>query len=263
MIALVLAVAALGGIMLAAVFIQEEQLSSSLAMRNRQPMWPYLFGTDWLGRDMLARTVKGLSISLQIGLFGALGSVCIAMFFSLLSTFGRWADVFVGWLIDLFLSLPHLVTMILIAFVMGGGIRGVLVGIALTHWPSLARVLRAELLQVKHADYVLISRAMGRSRRWVATRHLLPHLLPQMLVGFLLMFPHAILHEAAITFIGLGVPPDQPAIGVILSEAMRYLSTGMWWLALFPGLALLIMVRLFDRFAHYWQMLLNPRQYHR
>lgn len=74
----------------------------------------------------------------------------------------------------------------------------------------------------------------------------MPHLLPQVLVGFLLLFPHAILHESAITFLGLGLSPHEPAIGIILSESMRYLSTGMWWLAVFPGLGLLFMVRAFD-----------------
>jgi peptide/nickel transport system permease protein len=87
----------------------------------------------------------------------------------------------------------------------------------------------------------------------------MPHLVPQLLIGVLLLFPHAILHEASITFLGLGLSPHQPAIGIILSEAMRYLSTGMWWLAVFPGLGLLVVVRMFDRLGDRLRVLTDPR----
>ncbi|MBT9154903.1 MAG: Dipeptide transport system permease protein DppC [Firmicutes bacterium] len=96
----------------------------------------------------------------------------------------------------------------------------------------------------------------------MATRHLLPHLKPQLLVGFVLLFPHAILHEAAITFLGFGLSPHRPAIGVILSESMRHLSAGSWWLAFFPGLALLVMVRVFDILGENIRLLLDPRTAH-
>jgi peptide/nickel transport system permease protein len=91
---------------------------------------------------------------------------------------------------------------------------------------------------------------------------MLPHILPQLLVGMLLLFPHAILHEAAITFLGLGLSPHQPAVGIILSESMRYLSTGMWWLAVFPGLSLLVTVRAFDRIGENLRGLLDPHRSH-
>jgi peptide/nickel transport system permease protein len=134
----------------------------------------------------------------------------------------------------------------MLAFVFGGGLPGVATAIALTHWPNLARIVRAEMIQLKSADYIHISRRLGQSRFRIAVQHMLPHLIPQLFVGTLLIFPHAILHEAAITFLGLGLSPQQPAIGIILSESMRYLSAGMWWLAFFPGLALLLVVRAFD-----------------
>lgn len=238
-------------------------LHTQLNLRNLAPSWTYLFGTDWLGRDMFARTIKGLSLSIQVGLLGAASSVLIATVMGLMAaTMGKTVDRIISWLIDLFLSVPHLVMLILIAFVCGGGLRGIVIGIMLTHWPSLARVLRAEALQLMSSEYVLISKQLGKSRWWVATRHLSPHLLPQILVGFLLMFPHAILHEAAITFLGLGMSPHQPAIGIILSESMRYLSTGMWWLAVFPGLGLLATVRSFDRLGEYLRLLMDPRGSH-
>src|SRR5690606_8552954 len=92
--------------------------------------------------------------------------------------------------------------------------------------------------------------------------HIMPHLLPQMLVGFLLMFPHAILHEAAMTFLGFGLEPSRPAIGVMLSEATRFISAGRWWLAVFPGLALLIMVLCFDTIGNGLRRLISPKEAH-
>ena len=88
--------------------------------------------------------------------------------------------------------------------------------------------------------------------------HLLPHLLPQFIVGLVLLFPHAILHEASISFLGFGLSPEQPAIGIILSESMRYLSVGMWWSAVLPGLMLVLLVLLVDKFGDYLRMILDP-----
>ena len=103
---------------------------------------------------------------------------------------------------------------------------------------------------------------LGRSRLQIIRRHLLPHLLPQFLTGLILQFPHAILHEASITFLGFGLSPEQPAIGVILSESMRYLTTGKWWLALFPGLALVGTVVLFAVMGEHLRRLLDPASLH-
>lgn len=238
----------------------EAGLTTQLDNRNLAPSPDYWFGTDWLGRDMFVRTMKGLALSIQIGLLGAVSSTVIAVVLGVLAVVGgRVADRIVSWLIDLFLSVPHLVTLILIAFVSGGGLRGIVIGIAVTHWPSLARVIRAEVLQLRTAEFVLISERLGKSRIWIAVHHLLPHLLPQILIGFLLMFPHAILHEASITFLGLGLSPHEPAIGIILNESMRYLSNGLWWLAICPGIALVFTVRLFSMLGERLQLILNSR----
>jgi len=242
------------------MLIGDSQLTTNLSNRNMQPSLLHPFGTDWLGRDMFTRTMKGLTLSIGVGMLAAICSACIATVVGLSAALlGKGVDRFLSWLIDLFLSVPHLVTLILIAFITGGGVKGVLIGVALTHWPSLSRIIRAEVLQLRAAEYVQVSRRLGKSNWWIATRHLLPHLVPQLLVGVLLLFPHAILHEASITFLGLGLSPHQPAIGIILSESMRYLSTGMWWLAVFPGLGLLVVVRMFDRLGDRLRTLIDPR----
>ena len=116
-------------------------------------------------------------------------------------------DSVINWLIDLMMGIPHTVFIILISFALGRGLKGLLAGIATTHWTSLARLIRAEVLQLRSQHYIAVSRRLGKSSRWILIHHLLPHLAPQFLAGLILMFPHAILHEASISFLGYGLPP--------------------------------------------------------
>ena len=221
--------------------------ATDFAAKNVPPCPEHPFGTDWMGRDVLCRTLAGLSTSLAIGLLAAGVSALVALVLGCVAALGgRRADAVVSWLVDLVMSVPHMVLLVLVSYALGRGTLGVTVGVALTHWGNLTRVVRGEVLQCREADYVRVAYRLGRSRLDVALRHMLPHVLPQFLVGLVLLFPHAILHEASITFLGFGLPPEQPAIGVILSEAMSHLSAGVWWLAVFPGLSLLACVALFD-----------------
>ncbi len=248
------------GIVMAGQILGTEGLQTHLERRNQPPCLAHPFGTDWLGRDMLTRTLRGLTISLAVGTSASLFSAALGLILGLLSAaVGGKVDAAITWLIDLFMSLPHMVALILISFTLGGGLVGVVASVTATHWTGLARIIRAEVLQLKGADYVQLSARLGRSRWWIARHHILPHLIPQFIVGLILLFPHAILHEAGITFIGIGLSPHQPAVGIILSEAMRHLSTRRWWLALFPGLALLIMVKAFDVLGESARDLLDPR----
>ncbi|MFV0428349.1 MAG: ABC transporter permease [Arachnia sp.] len=232
-------------------------------LRSQPPSAAHLFGTDWLGRDMAFRTLSGLSTSIGIGLFAALISSAIAIVLgTLAATLGGWMDRAVLWLVDLFQGMPHLVFMIFVAILMGRGATGIMWGVALTHWVSLARVVRAETLHLAEAPYIRASRGLGRSPWWIATRHYMPHIVPPAVTATVLMFPHAILHEAALTFLGFGMPHEDPSIGVILSEAMRYLTRGAWWLAIFPGLALLAVVVIFDRCGRALARLISPASAH-
>lgn len=241
-------------------FISDELLKVNPNEKNAAPSFKHLFGTDWLGRDMLFRTLKGLNLSFQVGALSAILSALFALILSLLSSMSKLLDFLVTWLIDLFLSIPHLVTLILIVFILGGGVKAIVLAIALTHWPTLTRVLRAEIKQIQSAEYVRLSKQLGKSRFWIFSYHYFPHIFPQLFVGMLLLFPHAILHESAITFLGFGLSPDEPAIGVILAESMVYLSRGFWWLAFFPGLLLVIMVGLFDALGNNINRYFNPNE---
>ncbi|MEG0146990.1 MAG: ABC transporter permease [Raoultibacter sp.] len=234
-------------------------MQTDFAAKNLAPSFQHLFGTDWMGRDMFLRTLAGLSTSVLVGLLAAGVSSLIALVLGTAAALGgKRVDAAITWLIDLMMGVPHIVLLILISFALGKGFWGVVIGVAITHWPSLARVVRAEILQCKQANFMEVARKLGQSPVRIATRHLLPYVFPQFLVGLILLFPHAILHEAAITFLGFGLPPELPAIGVILSESMGYLSAGMWWLAVFPGLALILVVLLFDVAGSSLRRLLDP-----
>jgi peptide/nickel transport system permease protein len=227
--------------------------------KNLHPDLRHPFGTDWLGRDMLARTLKGLSMSIIVGVSASAVSTVMALVLGVAAaTFGRKADTAVTWVVDLFLSVPHMILIILISIAVGKGFTGVLAGVAATHWTSLTRVIRAEVLALRSQPYITAARALGKGPLWIGRRHILPHVFPQFMRALILLFPHAILHEAAITFLGFGLSPEQPAIGVILSESMQYLTAGMWHLAFFPGLCLLVVVLLFDALGENLRILLNP-----
>ncbi len=261
MLAVVLVTAlVLVAVVIFGIAFADEAAQANFAEKDKAPSPEHIFGTDWMGRDMLLRTLAGLSTSVLIGALAACISTIIALVLgSAAALGGRKVDVCISWLIDLMLGVPHIILIILISFALGKGALGVLVGVALTHWPSLARVIRAEMLQCKQSEYVHVAAKLGVGEVRIAFRHMLPFVLPQLIIGFVLMFPHAILHEAAITFLGFGLPPEQPAIGMILSESMRYLTSGAWWLAVFPGIILVAVVMLFDCMGANLRKLLDPR----
>ena len=257
--AFVAAVVALAAIVVAGLLVTDAATATDFAQKNLAPSLAHPFGTDWMGRDMLLRTLAGLSMSVLVGLLAAGASSVIALVLGAVAALGgKKADAVVTWLIDLMMGIPHIVLLILISFALGKGFWGVTIGVAVTHWPSLARVVRAEILQCRESTFVAVARKLGQSPLRIALKHMVPYVLPQFIVGLILLFPHAILHEAAVTFLGFGLPPEQPATGVILSESMAYLSAGMWWLAVFPGLALIATVLLFDVAGSNLRKLIDP-----
>ena len=250
-------------VMAAGIFIAEDALMVDLEQTFSKPGMDHLFGSDWVGRDMLLRTLKGLSISMRIGLLSSLSSAAVAVLFGIIGpVFGGAADRCISWLIDFVLSVPHTIIIILISLACGGGLKGIVVGIACTHWTSLTRVIRAEVLQILHVEYTQLSRRFGKSKWYIAKEHMFPHIVPQLVVGVVLVFPHAILHEASITFLGFGLPAHEPAIGVILSESMKYLTSGKWWLAFFPGLCLVLLSLMVDKIGNNLEKLWNPNTAH-
>ena len=260
---LIVAVVILAAVTAAGILTEGYAVETDFSQRNLSPSLQHLFGTDWMGRDMLARTLSGLSLSIRIGILTAVVSAAVALFLGTASAvLGRKADAVISWCIDLVMGIPHILLVMLISLACGRGFVGVVAGVALSHWPSLARVIRGELMQLRQAPYILVAEKMGVSKLQNVKRHMLPHLLPQFLTGLILLFPHAILHESSVTFLGFGLSSEQPAIGVILSESMQYLTTGKWWLALFPGLALVLVVVLFALLGERVRRMLDPSSVH-
>ena len=260
---LIAAVVILAAVTAAGILTEEYAVETDFSRRNLGPSLQHLFGTDWMGRDMLARTLSGLSLSIRIGVLTAAVSAAVALLLGTASVvLGRKADAVISWCIDLVMGIPHILLVMLISLACGRGFTGVVAGVAFSHWPSLARVIRGELMQIRQAPYILVAEKMGVSKLQSIRRHMLPHLLPQFLTGLILLFPHAILHESSVTFLGFGLSSEQPAIGVILSESMQYLTTGKWWLALFPGLALVLTVVLFAVLGERVRLLLDPSSVH-
>ena len=251
------------GIYVSGAFLGDGQITADFSKKALPPSLEHPFGTDMLGRDMLIRTIKGLSVSIVVGVVASSVSAVIALIVGVVAATGKsWLDHFMNWLIDLVMGIPHTVLLILISFACGKGLKGVLIGVAVTHWTGLARIIRSEVLQIRSQQYIEVSRKLGHSNWWITVHHILPHMVPQFLIGLILMFPHAIMHESGLTFLGFGLSPEQPAIGIILSESMKYLSTGMWWLAFFPGLMLVIIVLLFDKLGENMKKIIDPYSSH-
>lgn len=247
----------------AGILLEDRALETDFSRINLAPCLRYPFGTDWMGRDMFMRTFAGLSLSIRIGvLTAAVSAVTALLLGTAAAVLGKKADVVISWVTDLVMGIPHILLVMLISIACGRGFVGIVAGVSLSHWPSLARVIRGEVIQLKEAPYILAAEKLGVSKLANVRRHMIPHLLPQFLTGTILLFPHAILHEASVTFLGFGLPSEQPAIGVILSESMQYLTTGRWWLALFPGLALVAVVVIFALLGERVRMLLDPSSVH-
>ena len=250
-------------ITVAGYHLSAQAMATDFSRKNLAPSLQYPFGTDWMGRDMFVRALCGLSMSIRIGMLTATVSACVAFLLGCAAAvMGKAVDSTITWLIDLVMGIPHLLLLILISFAFGKGFWGVVIGVTLTHWMSLARVIRGEVLQLKESGYIRVARKLGMGNARLIRKHMVPHLFPQFMVGLILLFPHAILHEASVTFLGFGLPPEQPAIGIILSESMKHLATGKWWLALFPGLLLVFTVMLFDLAGSSLRRLTDPGSAH-
>ena len=184
----ILLAAVLAGVYALGLLIPEEAIAGSYLQAGQAPSLSHPFGTDALGRDLLLRTLKGLSTSMTVGIAASLISAGIAVLVGIASAIGsRRVDAGINWGIDLTMGVPHTILVMLISFALGRGLKGLLVGIAATHWCSLARLIRAEVLQLRGQPYVAVSRKLGKSSAWILVHHLLPHLMPQLLVGLILL----------------------------------------------------------------------------
>ena len=216
-------------------------------------------GTDSLGRDIFSRLAYASRLALLIG-FVAVGlAALIGVFFGALAGyFGGYADSLIMRFADIMLCFPRFFLILAVIAMVGPSIYNVMIIIGLTGWMGMARLIRAEILSLKMRDYVSASRTLGASHFFIITRHLIPNGLGPVLVSFVFGVAGAILTEAGLSFLGLGVQPPDPSWGNILMEGKAVLGVG-WWVILFPGLAILLTVLAFNLLGEGLRDALNPK----
>ncbi|MFD3756895.1 ABC transporter permease [Streptomyces sp. NPDC058622] len=240
---------------------QLDQQAVDLSAKLLPPSWAHPFGTDDVGRDLLLRCVYGLRVSLLVGLVAALVATVLGTAVGAAAgALGGWTDRLVMRAVDTLSSIPHLLLGIFIVAMFRPGVWPVVVSVAVTHWLSTARIVRAEILSLRGRPYVDAAISGGASRWRVAVRHLVPGVLPQAGLAAVLMVPHAMWHESALSFLGLGLPAHQASLGNLVQSARGSLLAGDWWPTLFPGLLLIIPTLAIAGLAGAWRDRLNPRR---
>ncbi|WP_028264435.1 ABC transporter permease [Atopobium fossor] len=217
--------------------------SSNMAAVSRlAPSLEHPFGTDTLGRDVLSRVIYGARISLSVGLLATAISTIIGLFMGAMAAYygGIW-DTIIMRLADVFLAFPYILFVIALLAVIGPGIQNVFVAIGVLGWPSIARVFRSAILTVKENDYVDAARAMGASDFRIVARHIFPNSVATIVVYATMNIGGAILTEAALSFLGMGVVPPDPSWGIMIQDGQVYLATQPW-LMVMPGIAILTTV---------------------
>ncbi|WP_432149511.1 ABC transporter permease [Streptomyces sp. bgisy029] len=240
---------------------QLDQQAVDLSNKLHPPSWAHPFGTDDVGRDLLLRCVYGLRVSLLVGLVAALTATVIGTAIGALAgAFGGWPDRIVMRIVDTLSAIPHLLLGIFIVAMFRPGVWPVIVSVALTHWISTARIVRSEVLSLRSRPFIDAAVSGGASRGRVIVRHLLPGVLPQAGLAAVLMVPHAMWHESALSFLGLGLPAHQASLGNLVQSARGSLLAGDWWPTLFPGLFLIIPTLALAGIAGAWRDRINPRR---
>jgi peptide/nickel transport system permease protein len=200
-------------------------------------------GADFMGRDVFSRIVGGSQISLAVGLGSIVLGCLVGVPIGLLSGyFGGWLDLIVQRVIDMMQSLPLLVTALVMAAALGPSLRNTIIAIAIPLVPSISRIVRSNTLALKEMPFVEAARAIGLSETWIAIRHVLPNTLAPLIVLVTAQFGSAILVEASLSFLGLGVPEPYPSWGRMLSESAAEYMRVAPWLVVFPGLAISLVV---------------------
>lgn len=225
------------------------------------PSAEHLFGTDGTGRDLLLRTFAGLRVSLLVAALCAVLSTVLGVLIGGASgLLGGWPDRLLMRLVDTVNAVPHLLLGIVIVALYRGSLTAVVASIALTHWTTVARIVRAEVLSLRQRPFVDAAISGGSSRWRVLWRHLLPAVVPQAAVSAVLLLPHAVWHETALSFLGLGLPPHLASIGNILTEGRQAVLLGAWWIVALPSVVLVVATLAVSGLAAVWRDRLVPRR---
>lgn len=228
---------------------------------SEPPSRRHWLGTDDLGRDLLSRIIFGSRISLFVGivtvLLAALAGVTLGLF---AGYYGRWVDMLVMRYIDLLWAFPNFIIAVALVAVFGTGLSNVIVAVSLAFLDDFARITRGMVLSLREEEFVASARAMGASDRRLMFRHILPNALSPVIVQATVSISYAILAEAGLSFLGLGVKPTTPTWGLILNDARPFFVSA-WWLGIFPGLAIMLVVLSINFIGDGLRDLLDVREY--
>lgn len=217
-------------------------------------------GTDALGRDVLSRTLSGVLVSLRIGVFSVVISALIGIPLGLISGYYRRVDIFMARFVELVMVFPGLVLALGLAAILGGGSESnLIIALTVSMLPAFILVTRSEVLRMRNLEFIEAAVTTGASGNRILGLHLLPNAMSAILVQLTVNIPAAVLGEAALSYIGLGVQPPQPSLGTMLAEAQEQLLRGGWWMAVFPGLAILCITIGFNLFGDVLRDATDPK----
>jgi peptide/nickel transport system permease protein len=238
----------------------------TLTARFKPPFWQtggsvkYLLGTDQLGRDVLSRLIFGARVSMIVGIMAVVFAGVVGTALGILSGYlGGWVDQVIMRVTDTWLALPALTFAIFLAAIVGPSMWNIVIILGITYWTRYARVIRGEVLSLREREFVRLAIVAGCSKWTIMRRHILPNVINSAIVLGSLMLGVVIITEATLSFLGVGVPPPQPAWGLMLSDGKQGLMVGYWWLTVFPGCCIMLMVLSANLLGDWLRVKLDPQ----
>ncbi len=238
----------------------------SLAARFKPPFWQaggstkFLLGTDQLGRDVLSRLIFGARVSMVVGITAVIFAGVVGTALGIISGYlGGWVDQVIMRLTDTWLALPALTFAIFLAAIVGPSMWNIVIILGAVYWTRYARVIRGEVLSLKEREFVRLAIVAGCSKPTIMFRHILPNVVNSAIVLGTLMLGVVIIAEASLSFLGVGVPPPEPAWGLMLSDGKQGLMVGYWWLTVLPGCCIMLMVLSANLLGDWLRVKLDPQ----
>ncbi len=238
----------------------------TLSLRYKPPFWQaggsmaHLLGTDHVGRDVLSRLIFGARVSMIVGITAVLVAGSIGTLLGILSGYlGGWVDQVVMRVADAWLALPALTFAIFLAAIVGPSEFNIIIILGGVYWTRYARVIRGEVLSLKQREFVRLAIVAGCPKRAIMWRHILPNVINSAVVLGTLMLGVVIVTEAALSFLGVGVPPPKPAWGLMMADGKQGLMVGHWWLTVLPGVCIMLMVLSANLLGDWLRVKLDPQ----
>ena len=248
------------GAVFAPVISPYKPTEMDLLSRLAPPSKAHIFGTDEGGRDILTRLLYGSRISLLVGVVPSLLSMALGAGLGVMAGYlGGRVDTLIMRLADIMLAFPSILLAMVIMYMLGGGLINVFLTLSLVNWASVARVVRAQTLQLKESEYVEAARAIGVARPVIILRHILPNCMPTLIVLFTLNIPSSILTESSLSFLGMGIQPPDASWGLMVNTGRQYLYNAPW-LSFVPGAAIMLIVLAFNFLGDGLRDVLDPHQ---